>query len=578
MFLIITHIGDSPTSVRKTICYLLLMVVVGHSGDWQSSSGCAASELRLVKTHLQQNGRFLVAGAQKTVARVRHPDEGAIHQTWRYGLRLDVALGPYGASDEWQRSIHDAKAIWVHRTGAFSNELPLVRWYKMVDVAYPWQEDEPPLDGPIPEGTVSGENEGGADAPTGVPPLMPSWPNFLLAGLSSTSAIADGVFAMIGRHKRHWVLPAFVGLGTAYGVWTYSDEDGPLRVLVDKGGVAANRAFEALVWIRDALYWCMVDIVLIFIFYVLYRIIRLMDWGIRWIEPWSGSSENGSDDAHSSPERQPVARESTTSRLPSEMPDASTAETVSPMSRTFESTDDEGEGVFSSRDRRALGVVLETDATDPCLARQVFPSDGNLTAVSGGRFYEAIATAVFLLGDETSLSDGHPTGTPASGGSITMCELHAAIYDARSRGTRCHVKDCFRRGFAWEQSAVQLITGSHHLGGLSVSQDKSVEWNIDDGVVQMLPKEDVPPNPSDVKRKGTASRGKPVVRRDGGNVKTTAEVASPSSTSESWQSREEEIQSLFGLKSARLSEEPEPRGRGRHQRDFPAYDDELEAT
>ena len=75
------------------------MVAAGHNGGWARIPGCAASDLRWAKTHLQQDGRLLAGGALKQVARVRHAAGGVLRQTGRYGMRLDVKPEPYDEAD-----------------------------------------------------------------------------------------------------------------------------------------------------------------------------------------------------------------------------------------------------------------------------------------------------------------------------------------------------------------------------------------------------------------------------------------------------------------------------------------------
>ena len=75
------------------------MVAAGHNGGWAFGTGCAASDLRWDKTHLQQDGRLLVGSALKQAARVRHFAGGVLRQTGRYGMRLDVKPEPYDEAD-----------------------------------------------------------------------------------------------------------------------------------------------------------------------------------------------------------------------------------------------------------------------------------------------------------------------------------------------------------------------------------------------------------------------------------------------------------------------------------------------
>ena len=89
------------------------------------------------------------------------------------------------------------------QNGAFSDELRLVRWYRIVDVEHPWRDDGPPSDDQARATDVHEETALGMDVPTGPPSLIPPWPNLLMGGLSAPSAFAVGVFAAIGRHKRH---------------------------------------------------------------------------------------------------------------------------------------------------------------------------------------------------------------------------------------------------------------------------------------------------------------------------------------------------------------------------------------
>ena len=79
---------------------------------------------------------------------------------------------------------------------------------------------------------------------------------------------------------------------------------------------------------------------------------------------------------------------------------------------------------------------------------------------------------VAVLGGELITTDGFPSTAPGTGQQLSLCSLHAQLYDARSRNDHCQTIDCCRRGFSLTHSGSTFVTCAVNL------QEKLTELSV----------------------------------------------------------------------------------------------------
>ena len=214
---------------------------------------------------------------------------------------------------------------------------------------------------------------------------------------------------------------------------------------------------------------------------------------------------------------------------------------------------DNGAGPFRSHHERdvRLAAVSETSPTlEVCIANDLFPADGAPMPVCSSKCFASDTASIMVLGGELIMSGGGLAMVPETGKKASLCAVRAQAYDDRSRNDACQAADCFRRGFSLSHGGSPIITCAVHLQGrLAEMPRKSTV--VADEPVPAPPEAIRHPERTSVTWKQEKYYRFPDDEIDTKKKKKTAEIASPSSTSESWGSREQEIQNLFGTKKPR---------------------------
>ena len=284
--------------------------------------------------------------------------------------------------------------------------------------------------------------------------------------------------------------------------------------------------------------------------YIVYRITRVLDWMTGCLEPPAVSSENDSTSETESPQRSrpdPVTEQNSTP-LSRELFAPSVAVSVSPSSMADPA--DTGAGPFrSQREREVLteSAMPPPSAVVTCIAHEVFPADGLSTPVCASKCFATETTLIMVLGGELIVSEGKLSMVPETGKESPLRIDHARAYDVRSRDGVCQANGCFRRGFSLSHGEAPIATCAVHL------QDRLREPSQKAPTSTQCPSASLPTKSGHGER-ASVSRGNPKAYHfsdddvETRKKKKTAEVVSPSPTSESWDSRGQEIQNLFGAR------------------------------
>ena len=92
--------------------------------------------------------------------------------------------------------------------------LPLVYWYKQVDLDYDWSNDvHVSATGPTSDDSETSDR-------------MPFWTRFSHIDVSSLSAVAAGMATAFLRKRKALILPVLVGCLSPYAMWTMDKKAG----------------------------------------------------------------------------------------------------------------------------------------------------------------------------------------------------------------------------------------------------------------------------------------------------------------------------------------------------------------
>ena len=406
-------------------------------------------------TFLQRDGRTLVSDIV-SVARVKNVGS-AILPTGRTVVRLDVTPDPYNEEDLMSRSIRTTQAVWMVREENTCTDIPIVRRYKQVEHDYDWRLDAPTSSSPI---CTDAEEVRSND-------YMPFWIRASMEVISSASAVTSSAGSVLMRRRKHLISPIVLGDIATYATWTYDDEGGLVAVAISKAVGVRDSAPTILVKVKTGLIRIGSPLLLRLVVYVIYRCFRLIDYCVRWLEPWDGPSEAGP--ASSSPLRGPSLA---APRNPSAVGELFSPFIVPYIVSHGTTFSDDGAGALgTSSDRNRCqddGSSIPADTLHAtteavCIAHTVFPDDGVHMPSTTHRRSATDAVSGLLSVGETVMENGAPQRTPGLGGSATLCHFHADAYQTRSESALRHRSNCSRRVFPWVKQGVEVITCAYRL-------------------------------------------------------------------------------------------------------------------
>ena len=541
--------------------------------DWKPCLGYDDLAMRMTRTFLTTREGYLLVSDGNNVARVKGVGPNA-HTTGRAGVKIDVTPEPHNQEDTWNHAIFLAQAVRMLRgTDAIPDEdSPLVYWFKQIEPGYVWEGDRPP--GAVPPHIITQEeiiSEEGAVAPESL------WTLAVKGLKSSVSAGSAVLTVLIFRHHKAVALPLLIGGASSYVARAYDQKDGWASMAVEQAAAIAVLKVTCS-WIQKVVVWILCAVFLLRILYIAWRVIRLLNQGVRWME--SGVEPSEVDSVCSSPPRPQVPLTPNPGNSQdsegggtieqderADVPDVELA--IDPVVETANfspaPTSDMGDGVFSSVSsaRRCVAVdetagSAEQDEGDTCLAHNVFPADGFQTPLDAVSCRADITEPVSILGDEMVMVNGAPQRTPCLGGSLPLCSFHDNVYQLRAEGARCYRADCMRRGFPWSGDGPSRITCAYRLQQQLTKPP--LRLSLAAAPVFVVPAD----GEGGDQKIGVSWQQPSLTEPDDDKELEVEEAISPSSRSESWSSQEEEIKKIFG-DCVRTSRSPSHRDKRVHE-------------
>ena len=540
------------------------------AAEWQTCLHFDVTDGRRVKTFLGKGGRLLVSDDVDIVCVRAHSVVGT-YQTTRNGTRLDVVPDVPDSSVPLNSAIKRHQAVWMRRvpelspdmrlTGGFFPEIPIITKYRMLaaEEACPGgvtvlsdktNDDSEEMD--------SVDKDASSFAPVREHLVPGGWSGLLTQSTKAMSWIATSAATVYISRSRRSIWISVIGALSVYCVSSYYFlEAGPLMSL-------AVHSEEIMAWLQW-IYECLRQFLIIglwiccvlVICYVLYRILRVLDWLTKWLETSVEVSEIDSTSEMDSPQRplsippNPLG----SSSMAEELFAPSVIVSVSPSSMADPA--DDGAGPFRSEREKdvcsaAVAPTLPTSTQPNCMAGELYPADGSSVPVSSSVCMDTNISLIMVLGGELVMSHGSMSMIPETGKRMPMCAIHARAYDERSQKDACQSSECYRRGFSLVHGGRPIVTCAVHLQELLAKAQDEVQ-TTSNKPASIKPNDGHLPERTSVSWKPEKAYHFPAVAEETKRRKKTAEVVSPSSSSESWDSREQEIQNLFGGKTARRS-------------------------